>query len=219
MLLGYGAGSILAIAAKRSLERAPDPIQTRYFAAAAAWSAGVFAPSGLALYALYPDWMLMYLASPAHLPSVVVLPLLFLAYALLPLGGFLGTQRLLAPERRPWLRAKLAAVLLLLLLVVAFGYEALGTVAYWESFHTGGGGVSVLRSPLLLALLPGVVAVSGILAFIAMSAKRHAELVDHLPGERRSTLGPAASPSQASAPPSTSDASLPRPGDGATRGS
>jgi hypothetical protein len=216
-LFGLGAGAAIAIAAKRPLSRTYDPLHTRYFAVTALWSAAILAPAGLVLYAEFPDWMLMYLANPAHLSPLLMFPLVLVLYLGAPIVGFLATYKLLAFEDPRWLRAFLGAVALGLVGTLGLGADRLLHVAYYDAFHGGGDRIDLFRSPLLLALLPCAVAITGILAFVVVSVRRHADVVERLPPDPRA-LETAASDRTLVRPPPGGASSLPRPPHGATPG-
>src|SRR5262245_16632596 len=92
--LGYLSGALIALAARRPLLRAYDPMRTRSRAAAALFGVAALGPAAVAFYALYPDWSLMYFANPAHLSAAVMFPLLFAVAAMSPVVGFGTTHRL-----------------------------------------------------------------------------------------------------------------------------
>ncbi|MCK6548542.1 hypothetical protein L6R52_22030 [Myxococcota bacterium] len=216
-MFGLGAGAAIAIAAKRPLSRTYDPLHTRYFAVTALWSTALLAPAGLVLYGEFPDWSLMYLANPAHLSPLLMFPLVLVLYLGAPLAGFLATYKLLALEDPRWLRGALVALGVALVSTLVLGADRLTHVAYYDAFHGGGERIDLSRSPLLLALLPCAVAISGILAFVVVSVRRHADVVERLPPDPRA-LETAASDRTLVRPPPGQGSSLPRPPHGATPG-
>jgi hypothetical protein len=183
---------VLALVCRRVIIRAVDPVRTRYFAIAALFSAGVLTPAGLGLFLVFPDWCLMYLANPAHLPGWMVWPVLLIFYVA---GGpifFLITVRLMI-EPKPWpLRSLLIGLSLFLLATVVLGFDRLTTVAYYEAFHHGLGTIELSNSSLLLPLLLSLAAVGGVLYFSLRHIRRHLELVQDLP--RLGTAEAAADP-------------------------
>src|SRR5262245_31696036 len=92
--VGYLTGALIALAAKRPLMRAYDPMRTRYSAVAALFGVAALGPAAVAFYALYPDWSLMYFANPAHLSTAAMIPLLYLGAAISPVIGYGATHLL-----------------------------------------------------------------------------------------------------------------------------
>ena len=193
-------------------------------------------PTGLVLYAEFPDWMLMYLANPAHLSPIFMFPLVLALYLGSPLLGFLIAHRLLRQERERLVRGLLVGLGAAMALVAVLGRARLLGVAYYDAFHGGGEVLSVFRSSLLLALFPCSVAIVGILAFAVISVRRHAEVAERLPPTKReglrvgldgntaqlpktAALPKAADPRTAQLGEGTRGANLPRPPQGATPGS
>jgi hypothetical protein len=174
------------------LIRAPDPVRTRYFAVAVMFAAGVLAPAGLGLYLVFPDWSLMYLANPAHLPGWMVWPVLLFFYLA---GGpifFLITARLVTEPKQWPLRALLIMLSLFLLATLFLGFDRLTTVAYYEAYHHGLSTISLWSSSLLLPLILALGAVGGVLYFSLRHIRRHLELLSELP--RLRTAGASTDP-------------------------
>lgn len=182
------------MAARRGLIRSHDPVRTRYFVVSVLFATGVLLPAGLCLYFAFPDWSLMYLANPAHLPGWIVFPVLLLAYA----GGapvtFLATARLMT-EPKPWpLRTLVWSIVLFLAATILLGWDRLTTVAYYDAFHHGLGAFSIFSSALLLPLLLSFGAVGGVLYFSLRHIRRHLDMLADLPpiGTTREVPSPAA---------------------------
>lgn len=213
-VFGYAAGSAIALVARRPLARTFDPVRSRYFATAALFGGAVFAPCGLTFYALYPDWSLMYLANPAHLPAFLVLPFLLVLYAGAPLAGFLVTHRLILTQRTRELRLSMLIVVALLLAIVIFARQRLFTVAYYDAFHAGTETIPLLASRLRVALPIGSLAVVGALAFALVTVHRHVDACESFPSTAKapersaqSSVGPEVSlPSVERKAPAASDA-------------
>lgn len=210
--LGYLTGALIALAARRPLSRAYDPMRTRYSAVAALFGVAALGPAAVAFYGLYPDWSLMYFANPAHLSPAVMIPLLFLIAAMSPMIGFGTTHRLSGLRSSRALKLSFVAVWLALFAFFALGSERLSSVAYYDAFHAGGERVGLGRSPLLFAVL---IASAGIIAWIVFAlivVRRHVDLSEHLPpngGE--AGLASRFSLTGATVPPlSGTDANLPR---------
>jgi hypothetical protein len=172
---------VLALVCKRVIIRVPDPVRTRYFAIAVSFATGVLTPAGLGLYLVFPDWSLMYLANPAHLPAWMVWPVLLIFYLA---GGpifFLITARLMTEPKQWPLRSLLIGLSLFLLATLVLGFDRLTTVAYYEAYHHGLTTIPLSSSSLLLPLLLALGAVGGVLYFSLRHIRRHLELVQDLP--------------------------------------
>ena len=147
---------------------------------AALFGAAALTPAILVLYALFPDWSLMYLANPAHLPGLLIVPVLLAQGLAGPPLGYLVAHRLLRlPDRRP-LRAAFAAVVVVGVGMLLLGAGRLGTVAYYDAFHAGQPGLSLLRSALFLPLMLTVGAAVSVYVFVVMHTRRHVEMVQGL---------------------------------------
>jgi uncharacterized BrkB/YihY/UPF0761 family membrane protein len=180
IVAGFGAGAYIAWVARLAVARERHPLKSRYFLVAAMFGAGVLTPVLLVLYALFPDWSLMYLANPAHLPLLLVVPMLLLhGLAGAPLG-FLVVHRLLRLHDPRPLRMLFWGVLGAALVILVFGAGRLTTVAYYDAFHAGGPGLSLLRSALFLPLMLTVGAAVSVYVFTVMHTRRHVEMVQGL---------------------------------------
>ena len=145
------------------------------------FAGGVLAPAGLGLYQVYPDWSLMYLANPAHLPGWMVWPVLLIFYlAGVPIF-FLITARLMTEPKQWPLRALLIGLSVFLLATLFLGFDRLTTVAYYEAYHHRLATIPLSSSSLLLPLLLAVGAVGGVLYFSLRHIRRHVDLLQDLP--------------------------------------
>jgi hypothetical protein len=190
--VGALVGCAYALVCRRVLIRAPDPVRTRYFALAVMFAVGVLTPAGLGLYLAFPDWSLMYLANPAHLPGWMVWPVLLFFYLA---GGpifFLITARLITEPKQWPLRAMVIGLSLFLLATFFLGFDRLTTVAYYEAYHHGLSTIPLSSSTLLLPLILALGAVGGVLYFSLRHIRRHLELLQDLPS--RSEGGAATDP-------------------------
>jgi hypothetical protein len=183
---GALAGCVLALIAKRGLLRAYDPIRTRYFVVSILFAIGVVTPLGLGLYLVFPDWSLMYLANPEHLPGWFVLPMLLISYA----GGapvaFLATVRLM--HEKAWaLRSLVGGLASFLVMTMVLGFDRLGTVAYYDAYHHDLGSLPLSSSALLIPLVIGMGAVGGALYFSLRHIRRHLDQLEDLPAARAET--------------------------------
>ncbi|MCA9551097.1 MAG: hypothetical protein KC933_13770 [Myxococcales bacterium] len=179
-MAGFGAGAYIAWVARHAVVRERNPLTSRYFLVAAMFGAAALTPATLVLYALFPDWSLMYLANPAHLPMLLVLPMLLLAGLAGPPLGFLVVHRLLPLHDRRPLKAVFGGVGTLALIIALTGAGRLTTVAFYDGFHAGQPGLSLLRSALFLPLMLTVGAAVSVYVFTVMHTRRHVEMVQGL---------------------------------------
>jgi hypothetical protein len=205
IVLGYGCGAAIALVARRSLVRTQEPARSRYFAVTSLFAATTFAPTGVMLYGQYPDWMLMYLANPAHLPRAFMVPLILFAYFAGPLIGFMSAYRMLAEDRIGAVRGTMAIIAALLASIVVLGRERILTVAYYDAFHGRGQTISIFDSPLLIAAGLATAAIVGVWIAALILVRRHAKLEEHLPEPRESSDQPFASRLGLSGPMSDAD--------------
>jgi hypothetical protein len=182
LIAAFSAGVAVAASARPALRRAPAPLRTRYAAAAAALAGLVFVPSGLALHALAPDWNLMYLANPAHLPAPLVWLALVAHLALAPLLGFRVAAALGARPGARALAALGAALALAAVATAVGGRRALLTVAHYDGFHLGGAALPLVDSSLLLPCLLAAGAALAATVHAALLVRRHAAIGEALPG-------------------------------------
>ncbi len=174
MLLGYAAGIALAMAAERPLKKSADPIATRYFAATAIFGGAVLLPVGLAEYAVAPDWSLMYLANPTHVPMVLAALVIVALLLGAPLVGFLVAHRLASQRLGGWSRLQVFGALLLTLVTLVAGRGRLSRVTHYESFHYHGPFVPLLGSKLSIALFVLIPVAAGAFVFVLSEVRRHA---------------------------------------------
>jgi hypothetical protein len=180
-LVGALTGCLFALVCRRVLIRVPDPVRTRYFAIVVLFAAAVLLPAGLAFYLAFPDWSLMYLANPAHLPGWMVWPVLIIFYLAGSPIFFLITARLMV-EPKPWpLRSLLIGLSVFLLATLVLGFDRLTTVAYYEAYHHRLSTIALTSSALLLPLILAIGAFGGVLYFSLRHIRRHLELVQDLP--------------------------------------
>lgn len=175
-VLGYLAGGLIAFASRAPLARTQDPVRTRYFAVAALYGLLAAGPAQLLLYVLFPDWSLMYLADPAHLPLIGTAAVVFAVAAGAPLAGFLVTHRLLLAPRRTPARLGTAVPLLVLASIAFLGRHRIARVAYYQAYHLGGDVLPIEASRLVLALPLIVVALVVLLVWSFIAVRRHASL-------------------------------------------
>lgn len=141
------------------------------------FASGALMPTGLALYAMYPDWSLMYLANPAHLPQVVMVPLVIGLYLVAPASGFLLSHRFLLARHDQGVRAILIGTGVALFLVTAVGFSRLTTVAYYDDFHHGGPTISLFGSPLIWALGIMICPVASAFVYSVLQVRAHIDSI------------------------------------------
>jgi hypothetical protein len=181
IVFGFAAGATLALAARRPIVRMHDPMRSRYFAVAALFGGAALTPSGLTFYAVAPDWSLMYLANPAHLPKLLMVPLLVLLSTASPVAGFLTSHRLMRLERPVFLTAMLATVGAMLLGILAIGGPRILVVAYYDAFHLGRETIPLFKSRLAIALPLASTAILALLMVSVVHVRRHVALAENLP--------------------------------------
>ncbi len=145
---------------------------------------GALMPAVLVLYALFPDWSLMYLANPAHLSGFLMVPVLILLAVGGPALGFLSVDRALRQTERWRRQAVWIAPAVVATIILLFGAGRIFTVAFYDGFHGTVGGLSLFQSALFLPLMLTVGAVTSVYVYAVMHLKRHVELCRGLPGGR-----------------------------------
>jgi len=180
---GFAAGSAIALAAKRPLVRTHEPVRSRYFAVAALFGAAAMTPRGLIFYLVAPDWSLMYFANPAHLPKLMMLPLLILLYAGAPVAGFLTAHRLMRLERTVFLTSMMIVLALALAAILILGGHRILTVAYYDAFHLGAETIPIFRSRLAVALPLAATSIAVLLVASIIHVRKHVAITETLPGE------------------------------------
>jgi len=177
VIAGFAAGAVVALNARGPLSATPDPLRTRYFVVVLLFAGGALMPAGVVVYTQYPDWALMYLANPAHLSALVMIPVVMALYLGTPVAGFWLTHRFIAQKNERAIRNLLGILVGLSLFIVLFGAGRLLTVAYYDDFHHGGLIVPLYRSPLVWALLLIIFFVCFAFVFSLLQVRRHVELI------------------------------------------
>jgi hypothetical protein len=173
LLAGYASGLFGALIASEPLAKTSFPTRTRYFAATAIFAGMALVPSASVLYALFPDWSLMYLANPAQLPILLMLPVVAgLAFGA-PLLGFVVAQRALAARKKKIVRGHLIGSGLLFLVIFSFGWDRLSSIGYYEAYHYGGELVSFGDSAAVVVVMMIVPAIIASFAATQHMVKRH----------------------------------------------
>ncbi len=181
ILLGYTSGCVLAWVSKRGLTQSYDPIHTRFFAVVVFFATAVLTPSALSLYLMFPDWALMYMANSAHVPALLVAPLLLLFHLGAPPAGFLMTLWLQKSGSAWGLRLAFVSGFAGLALTFVLGWDRWTTVAYYDAYHHGVSAIGLSDSALLVPLLLNMVALFGAFAFSVVHVRRHLDVLDRLP--------------------------------------
>lgn len=155
-IIGSAAGLGLAWTAREPLERAHYPSRTRYFTVTVLYAGAALVPVGLILFAMFPDWSLMYTANPAQLSWVVMIPGVVLLCFGAPILGFFVAQRLIASNRSELVPRVLGGLAVVALALVVLGASALGKVGYYEAYHYGGAMLPLASSPVLVVVVAAV---------------------------------------------------------------
>ncbi len=184
-VLGCAAGLSLAATAKEPLKTAQYPSRTRYFAATAIYSGAALVPSGLALYLLYPDWSLMYVANPAMLPAPIMIPVVIALCFGAPILGFFVAQRLIVAHRARAIRRALIALLALGMMIIGLGFGALTRVGYYEAYHYGGEMIPLAKSPVIVALAIILPALGAVFGYTRRTIRRHIYAIAHVDEDGR----------------------------------
>ena len=70
-IFGLAAGMLMGVCCRRPLEDAEHLLKNRFGAVVLMFALGGMMPAGLVMYVQYPDWSLMYMANPVHVPQSV----------------------------------------------------------------------------------------------------------------------------------------------------
>lgn len=175
VIFGCAAGITLAWTAREPLAKASYPSRTRYFVATVLYAGAALVPTGLVLYALFPDWSLMYVANPSQLSWVVMVPVVAALCFGAPLLGFFVAQRFIAAQRPDAIPRALLSLAVVALAIVALGWGALTKVGYYEAYHYGGTLLPLARSPVVVALAGCLAVLAALLAYTHRVLAAHIE--------------------------------------------
>lgn len=194
--IAFTSGLSLAWVAREPLRTAVYPSRTRYFGATALFAGTALTPAILILFLLFPDWSLMYLTSPGHLPVAAMAPLVTITAFSAPLAGFFIAQRLIASGRPGPIKTIALVFVGIAAMNAAFGHEALGQVGYFESFHYDGPMVPFVKSPALSVVTGAGVIVLLMFALTYRGIQKHiralADVEEGLPVRPDQPLAPEA---------------------------
>lgn len=174
VIFGCAAGITLAWTAREPLAKASYPTRTRYFAATMIYAGAALVPTGLVLFALFPDWSLMYVANPSQLSWLILVPAVAALCFGAPVLGFFVAQRFIAAQREDAIPRALLGLAVAGVAIIALGWSALTRVGYYEAYHYGGQLLPLAQSPVSVALAVCL----GILA--ALFAYTHRILAAHI---------------------------------------
>ena len=179
-VLGLMAGSAVAWIARGPLSDESQPLRTRYGFVALVFGAAALMPAGVFLFALEPAWALMYLAHPSHVGPAVWLAVAG-ALGAAPMLGLRISHGLLADRTvgRWWIW--MGAVGGLFLFGLVAGVERIGTVAYYEGYHYGGGGVPLTVSAVFWPVLVTSLVLPVLAAYSLLQVQRHVALSEDVP--------------------------------------
>lgn len=169
LLAGALAGAILGLAARPD-RRDLDGVA---LAVSATFACFALAPSGLALFAIAPDWAIMYLASTERSSAWGWGIILTSALTVTPPVTCAVARRLHRIPNGPWLGTGAAVGLsLVTLLVVGTNWSRLTTVAYYETFHYGGPMLSLAQSAVFVPFVLSCSALAGVYVFSLLHLRR-----------------------------------------------
>ena len=163
----------MALACEKPLRETEDPFRNRYAAVVLMFACGGLMPAGLVFYIQHPDWSLMYMANPEHVPQFLFTPLIMSIYAAAPCLGF---ALMALGLRHSWKRTVVwvlgpTAVALLVLLI--WGWDRLFQVGYYNDYHYNGTLVSLFDAKLLWTIIGVAGVVVGLYAYCLLILRRH----------------------------------------------
>lgn len=181
----------MAQIARPALVEVEDPLRNRYFAVILMFACAALMPAGVVFYVQHPDWSLMYLANPAHLPQVFMLPFVMFLYVVSPAFGFAAAHACLKSRRKNALEILLGLTSLALILLLVWGWDRLFTVAFYNDYHYRGTTLAFLSSKLIWMVAAISVIVAGVYAYCAFLVRQHIVLLtktDASAAENRSEM-------------------------------
>lgn len=134
---------------------------------------GILMPAGCLVGLAFPDWVLMYLIHPEHLPTGLLVGLWGSLYTAAPLAGFrmYGRPESFRGSRKLWLGFLGFSPIL----IIGFGWSRLTRVTYYETFHYGVDAPMLTDSALLAPLI--AFSVVTLAAYTYLARKVHAHVV------------------------------------------
>lgn len=148
-------------------ESAPETHRT-VLAVAGLFGGVTLAPIGLILFALAPDWALMYSIHPQHVPIFVLVGVI----AIVLLGASVGGSAFALSWPRFALGVSVASGVMLVA-VLGWGWRRLSTVGFYESIHYGVGETHLLaRSALFVPAVVSAAALVGVYVFAFLHLRK-----------------------------------------------
>ena len=173
VIVGFGAGAAMVEIARQPLVEVDDALRNRYFAVVLMFACGSLMPAGLVFYVQHPDWSLMYLANPTHLPQAFMLPLVMFLYTVSPAFGFAAAHTCLKSRRKNALEILLGLTAVVLLALLVWGWDRLFTVAYYNDYHYQGATLSLLSSKLVWMVAAISIIVTSVYGYCVYLVRGH----------------------------------------------
>ena len=143
----------MGVCCRRPLEDAEHLLKNRFGAVVLMFALGGMMPAGLVMYVQYPDWSLMYMANPVHVPQWLVIPAIALLYSFSPVVGFL-LFGLAVKKKYSWMTPLLAMMIVASVLILAgWGWDRLTLVGYYNDFFYKGTLIPLVESRLFSTLM------------------------------------------------------------------
>jgi hypothetical protein len=163
----------MALVCKVPLAEISDPLRNRYVAVVAMFACGGLMPAGLVFYIQRPDWSLMYLANPDHIPQLVITPLIMLIYVGSPLLGFWATFLCLKSRWPAAVPILFALCGLELLILLVWGWDRLFSVGYYNDYHYAGQTLNLLDSKLIWTVAGVALVIGGLYVYCLYLLRDH----------------------------------------------
>ena len=152
-IFGLAAGMLMGICCQRPLQDVEHLLKNRFGAVVLMFALGGMMPAGLVMYVQYPDWSLMYMANPDHIPQWLVIPTIALLYSFSPVVGFL-LFGLSVKKKYVWMTPLLVTLITLSVVILAgWGWDRLAMVGYYNDFFYKGTLIPLSESTLFSTLL------------------------------------------------------------------
>ena len=180
ILISWLAGASMAVCGKEGTDFGEDPIASPYFAVVFSFAVGAIAPMGLSFYLLSPDWSLMYLANPAHLPLSAMLPGLAVIYLASPSIGYLTIRWMLRRNIHHETWFLILSVSFILLTIIVTGRVRLFSLAYYDDYHYGGERIPFFSSSLFFPVVIISAVVTTVYLLSILKVRHHVSLSSRL---------------------------------------
>ena len=172
-IVGFGAGAIMALVCRQPLLEVEDPLRNRYVAVVLMFACGGLMPAGLVFYVQHPDWSLMYMANPEHIPQLLFTPLIMSIYASAPVLGFITMCMGFRSGWKNIVPLILGLTSLSLLTLLIWGWDRLFSVGYYNDYHYKGQILHLFDSKLIWTVVGIALVVGGLFAYCLAILKGH----------------------------------------------